>query len=141
MLCGLAAVLKASGLDGVAFDPFSFQQDGLTPPEVDISRRQIADALVAPQMVVVGDEITDVLLEIAREVVVLEQAPVLELLMLVFGLAMRRRMQRHPALSWGGSPSTQRHFEPGGGVLQQGRWHPRDPQNGGCRGNGRLRLF
>ena len=140
MLCGLAAVLKASGLDGVAFDPFSFQQDGLTPPEVDISRRQIADALVAPQMVVVGDEITDFLLEIAREVVVLEQAPVLELLMLVLGFAMRRRMQRHPALSWGGL-STQRHFEPGGGVLHQGRRHPRDPQDGGCRGNERLRLL
>jgi hypothetical protein len=28
MLCGLAAVLQAAVFDGVAFDPFSFQQDG-----------------------------------------------------------------------------------------------------------------
>ena len=47
MLCGLAAVLQASGFDSVAFDPFSFQQDGLTTPEVDISRRQVTDALHA----------------------------------------------------------------------------------------------
>ena len=39
MLSGLSAVLQASGFDGVAFDPFSFQQDGLTPPEVDVGRR------------------------------------------------------------------------------------------------------
>ena len=82
MLCGLAAALKASCLDGVAFDHFSFQQAGLTPAEVNKSRRQVADALVEAELVVVGDEVTDHLLEIAREVVVLEQAPVLELLML-----------------------------------------------------------
>jgi len=28
--------MQASVLDGFAFDPFSFQQDGLTAPEVDI---------------------------------------------------------------------------------------------------------
>ena len=64
MLRGLAAVLQASGFDGVAFDPFSFQQDGLTTPEVDISRRQVADALVVPEMIVVGDEVADLLLEV-----------------------------------------------------------------------------
>ena len=69
MLSGLSAVLQASGFDGVAFDPFSFQQDGLTIPEVDISRRQIADALVVSEMVVVGDEVTDLLLKIFEAVV------------------------------------------------------------------------
>jgi hypothetical protein len=28
-------MLQASGFDGVAFDAFSFQQDGLTPREVN----------------------------------------------------------------------------------------------------------
>ena len=56
MLCGLAAVLQASGFDGVAFDPFSFQQDGLTAPEVDVGRGQVTDALVVSEMVVIGDE-------------------------------------------------------------------------------------
>jgi hypothetical protein len=27
-------------LDGLAFDPFSFQQDGLTAPEVDVGRSE-----------------------------------------------------------------------------------------------------
>lgn len=39
MLCGFAAVLQASGPDGVALDPFSVEQDGLTAPEVDCGRR------------------------------------------------------------------------------------------------------
>jgi hypothetical protein len=46
MLCGVAAVLQASGFDSVAFDPFSFQQDGLAAPEVDVSRCEIADVLI-----------------------------------------------------------------------------------------------
>ena len=66
MLSGLSAVLQASGFDGVAFDPFSFQQDGLTPPEVDVGRCEVAYALVVPEMIVVGDEVADLLLEIAR---------------------------------------------------------------------------
>ena len=65
MLCGLAAVLQASGSDGVAFDPFSFQQDSMAAPEVDVGRGQVADTLVVPEMVVVGDEVADLLLEIA----------------------------------------------------------------------------
>ena len=43
-------------IDGFAFDPFSFQQDGLTASEVDVGRRQIVDALVVAQVIVVGDE-------------------------------------------------------------------------------------
>ena len=47
--------MQASVLDGFAFDPFSFQQDGLTASEVDVGRRQIVDALVVAQVIVVGD--------------------------------------------------------------------------------------
>jgi hypothetical protein len=52
--CDLA-VVQASVLDGVSFDPFSFQEDGLAASEVDVCRRQVGDALVVSQMVVVGD--------------------------------------------------------------------------------------
>ena len=38
--------MQASVLDGFAFDPFSFQQDGLTASEVDVGRCKIVDALV-----------------------------------------------------------------------------------------------
>jgi hypothetical protein len=34
-------MLQAAVLDGVAFDPFSFHQDGLPAPEVDIGRREV----------------------------------------------------------------------------------------------------
>ena len=53
----LIARRSTSGFDGVAFDPFSFQQDGLTTAEVDIGRRQVVDALQVPEVVVVGDEV------------------------------------------------------------------------------------
>jgi len=34
-------MVQASGFDGVAFDPFSFKEDGLAPPEVDVGRGEI----------------------------------------------------------------------------------------------------
>lgn len=38
MLCGFAAVYQALVMDGLSFDPFSFQRDGLAAPEVDLGR-------------------------------------------------------------------------------------------------------
>ena len=70
--------MQASVLDGFAFDPFSFQQDGLTASEVDVGRRQIVDALVVAQVIVVGDEGFDPSLELAGQIVVLQQDAVLE---------------------------------------------------------------
>ena len=49
-------VLQAATGDGLSFDPFSFDEDGLAPPEVDIGRGEIAQALVVAGMVVVLDE-------------------------------------------------------------------------------------
>ena len=46
MLSGLAAMLQASGFDGVALDYFSFQQDSLTASKVNVRWRQVADILV-----------------------------------------------------------------------------------------------
>src|SRR5215475_9079128 len=78
MLCGDTAVVQASVLDGVSFDPFSFQEDGLAASEVDVGRRQIGDALVVSQMVVVGDEVADLGLEITGQIVFVKQDAVLE---------------------------------------------------------------
>jgi hypothetical protein len=78
ILSYVSFVVQASVLDGFAFDPFSFQQDGLTAPEVDVGRRQIVDALVVAQMIVVGDEGFDPSLELAGQIVVLQQDAVLE---------------------------------------------------------------
>jgi hypothetical protein len=61
-------VKQASVLDGFAFYPFAFQQDGLVAPEVDIGRRQIVDALLVAQVIVVGDEGFDPSVEAAAAV-------------------------------------------------------------------------
>ena len=73
MLSGATSVVQASVLDGIPFYPFSFQQDGLAAPEVDVGRRQVGDALVVSQMVVVGDEVADLDLEVAGQIVDREQ--------------------------------------------------------------------
>ena len=45
-------MLQAAVLDGVAFDHFSFHQDGLPASEVDIGRREVFQALVIALVVV-----------------------------------------------------------------------------------------
>jgi hypothetical protein len=82
MLRGLFVVKQPTVLDGLAFDPFSFQQDGLTAPEVDVGRGEIVDALVIAPEVVVRDECIDLSFEIAGQIIVLAQDTVLERLML-----------------------------------------------------------
>jgi hypothetical protein len=42
ILCGVQLVLQAAILDRGSFDPFSFQQDGLSAAEVNVGRRDIA---------------------------------------------------------------------------------------------------
>ena len=39
ILCGFLLMLQATFLDGVPFDPLSFQQDGWAASEVDVGRR------------------------------------------------------------------------------------------------------
>ena len=58
-------MLQAPVLDGLSFDPFSFQQDGLAPAEVDISRGQIVQALMIAVVVVVLDEGLDLGFEVS----------------------------------------------------------------------------
>src|SRR5215470_4578892 len=94
MLCGDSAVVQASVLDGLSFDPFSLQQDGLAASEVDVGRGQVGDTLVVSQMVVVGDELADLSLEVTGQIVILEQDAVLERLMPALDLALRHRMIR-----------------------------------------------
>ena len=48
-------MLQASLLDGLSFDPFSLQEDGLAPAELDIGGREIVEALVIAVVIVVAD--------------------------------------------------------------------------------------
>lgn len=52
-LSGFGLVVQATLSDGISFDPFAFNQDGLAAPEVDVSRDEIVVALVVSVVIVV----------------------------------------------------------------------------------------
>ena len=87
-------MLQATEFDGFAFGPFSFQQDGVTAPKVDISRGEVAETFVISATIVMIDEGCDLCLKVLREVIVFQQDAVLERLVppldLALGLGMAR---------------------------------------------------
>src|SRR3954470_589469 len=91
-LCGVGVMLQAAIGDGLAFDPFAFEEDGLAASEVDVGRGEIAEALMMAAMIVVLDEGRDLALEGAGQVVVLEQDAVLQGLVPALDLALCLRM-------------------------------------------------
>jgi hypothetical protein len=91
-------MLQATVCDCLAFDPFAFEEDGLSAPEVDVSRGTIVEVLVIAGMVVVRHEGGDLAFEIAGQVVVLKQDAVLECLMAAQGKIERwQRRGRTPS--------------------------------------------
>ena len=81
-------MLQTPVLEGLSFDPFPFQQDGVTAPEVDIGGREVIQALVVAPVVVVLDEDAELGFEITRQIIVLQQDPVLEGLVPALDLAL-----------------------------------------------------
>lgn len=65
-------MVQAAVLDGLLFDAPPFSQDCFAAPEVDISRGQVADALVIAMVVVVVDECPDLGFKIAGKIIVFE---------------------------------------------------------------------
>src|SRR6516165_1083108 len=85
--CDCLLMQAASLLDGFSFDLFPPFKNGLTAPEVDVSRRQVVQALVISTVVVVPDELLDALFELSWQVVVVQQDPVLHRAMISLDLA------------------------------------------------------
>ena len=85
-------MLQATVCECLALDPFAFEEDGLGSSEVDVGRREIAQALVIAGMVVMSHEGGDLTFEIAGQVVVLKQDAVLERLMPALDLALGLRV-------------------------------------------------
>jgi hypothetical protein len=54
-------VKQASRFEGFPFDPFSFFQNGLAAPEVDIGRGEVLQALVIAPAVVMIDKGIDLM--------------------------------------------------------------------------------
>ena len=65
----MQVVLQATVCDCLALDPFAFEEDGLSAPEVDVSWGKIVEALVIAGMVVVRHEGGDLAFEIAGQAV------------------------------------------------------------------------
>lgn len=61
-------MLQASIGDGLTFDPISLLQDGLATSEIDVSRREVFEALVIAIVIVVRHEGGDALFEIAWQI-------------------------------------------------------------------------
>ena len=71
-------MLQSSVFDGVASNPFAFQQDSLASAKVDGGRCQVLQAFVIAAVIVVIDEVRDLGFEIAGQVIVLKQNAILE---------------------------------------------------------------
>src|SRR5882672_4729365 len=96
---------QASGLHGLSFDPLSFQQDCVASPEVGSGWCQMADGLVVTPVVVVINEVVDLGLKVAGQIVGLEQMPFFSawcqrsILPWVWGWKGAPRMRRTPRSS------------------------------------------
>ena len=70
-------MLQAAILDCLFLDLFPFSENVFVTSEVDVCRSDVVQALVITVVVVVIDEGTDLLLQIAWQVVVFQENPVL----------------------------------------------------------------
>jgi hypothetical protein len=87
-------MVQAPEFDGLSFDPFSSQQDGLPASEGDVGWGEIIEALVITPVVVSLDEGRNLGFEIAGQEVILQQDAVLERLMPALDLALGLGMAR-----------------------------------------------
>ena len=82
-------MVQAALSDGFSFDPFTFEQDCLAAPEVDVGRGEIVEALVVSAMIVMLDESRDLRFEVFLKEVVFQQDAVLQRLVPALDLALR----------------------------------------------------
>ena len=90
-------MLQAALLDSQFLDLVPLSDDGFVAPEIDVSRCDVVQALVVSLVVVIIDEGPDLMFEIAGQVVVFQQNPVLHGLMPALDLALGLRMERRSA--------------------------------------------
>ena len=81
-------MLQATVCDGLSLDALTFCEDRLSPSEVKVGRREVLDALMIADVVVMIDEGADLAFEVARQIVVVEQDAVLQGLVPALDLAL-----------------------------------------------------
>ena len=87
----------ASLFDGLSFDGFPSFEYVQSSAEVDVSRRQVVQALVVSAIVVVVDELADAVFELTWQIVVLQQDPVFHRAVISLDLALGHRVIRPAA--------------------------------------------
>ena len=105
-------MLQAAVLDCQFLDFFPLSDDGFVAPKIDVGGCDVVQALVVALVVVVFDEGPDLMFEIARQIVVFEENPVLHGLMPA--LVVRayaaplgpRSLQLPWVCGWNGAPRT-----------------------------------
>ena len=97
MLCGLAPVRQATFSNGLVFDLPPSVENGGGAAVVDVGRRQVSKAFMVAAVIVALDESPDAGLEIAGQIVVLQQDAVLQRLVPALDLALGLRMMRRAA--------------------------------------------
>ena len=71
-------MLQAAVCDGGPLDAVSFGEDRLGSSKIDVSGREVVDALVIADVVIVHDEGLDLPFEISGQIVIVEQNAVLQ---------------------------------------------------------------
>ena len=92
LCCDCLLMQAASFFDGLSFDicpPFEYVRSSA---KVDVSRRQVVQALVVSAIVVVLDELVDALFELTWQIIVLQQDPVFHRAVISLDLALRHRV-------------------------------------------------
>ena len=87
-------MVQAAVLGGQFFDPFFLFDDGGVASKVGVGWSYVADALVVALVVVVIDEGADLVFEIAGQIIIFKQDPVLQRLMPALDLALGLRVIR-----------------------------------------------
>src|SRR5271157_4987082 len=90
-------MLQAAVCDCGPLDAFSLSEDRLGSSKIDVSGCEVVDALVIADVVIVPDEGVDLLLEIAGQIIVVEQNAVLQGLMPTLDLSLGLWMIRGAA--------------------------------------------
>ena len=90
-------MLQAAVLDCVFFDFFPFSENSFIASEVDVRRRDVAEALVVALVVVVFHKRTDLVFEISGQVVVFEKNTVLHGLVPPLNLSLSLRVMGRTA--------------------------------------------
>ena len=89
-------MLQPALSDGVAFDPFSFPQNGTSESEIDVGRCQVAQTSVISAGIVVIEEGSSLGLKVLRELIVFRQDAVLQSLVPPLDLALGLKTAEAP---------------------------------------------